>query len=172
MSRSESSLHVLAITIIMATPQCRTSMPEVTADDEAALVRSCIGAKSNAHSPYSKFPVGSAVLVDHKEGGKKIYEGRCMHGYRYSLLLVTVGSDFGLPCMPESILLCSLRASSFIKPINREVRKKRHYPILARLSKQLVNYQKQLLAVWVAVHTLKSHARRFYMYHGLLTKIN
>ena len=53
--------------------------PSVTADDEATLVRSCIDAKTNSHSPYSKFPVGSAVLVDHKTEGKKIYKGQATY---------------------------------------------------------------------------------------------
>ena len=52
-----------------------TLSASVTKDDEAALVRSCTDAKNNSHSPYSKFPVGSAVLVDHKTEGKKIYKG-------------------------------------------------------------------------------------------------
>ena len=51
------------------------AMSEITADDEADLVRLCTEAKRNSHSPYSKFPVGSAVLIDHKEEGKKIYKG-------------------------------------------------------------------------------------------------
>ena len=56
----------------MATPNCRVL---VTADDEAALVRSSTDAKGNSYTPYSKFPVGSAVLVDHKYDGKTIYKG-------------------------------------------------------------------------------------------------
>ena len=67
MSRSES-----CCLRNMATPSSRATF---TTDDVAALVRSCTDAKSESYTPYSKFPVGSAVLVDHKYEGKTIYKG-------------------------------------------------------------------------------------------------
>ena len=57
----------------MATPS--RNPIRLSDEDKQELAESSQQAKENAHCPYSKFRVGSAVLVRFKNGEKKIFKG-------------------------------------------------------------------------------------------------
>ena len=54
------------------------SLFEVTAGDRHRLVEDCLRARTHAHCPYSKFPVGATVLATSGDGREKRFvSGQC-----------------------------------------------------------------------------------------------